>query len=434
MNFRYLFKSARKWVSELTVGGSWGKTQPAAVQRNLHWFWFDGLFAAAHDNIYANYISLYVLVLGATEVQVGLMSSFSNLAAALLLLPGAFIAERFVSKKKAAMLFIGGLSRLSILLLVFVPMFFKGASLVWAAIFFSVLRDSFANLGYPAWMAVTNEIVPIEGRGRFFGSRNFIMSVAGILVTLLIGKLITVFTGQLGYQIALGVAFVMGVSSAFSYAHIGSRPSPSPLEGGKKLSLPRLFNDLRGQSQFLLLVLTAAIWNFAINVSAPFFNVHMLQELHFTASQIGLLNAVVSLSALLVQNKLGSLVDRFGARRLQLLSMLLIPLLPLGWIFATKVWHIALLNVFNGFFWGAYNLASFNLLLEFMPSDKVPLFSAVYQVLVALSLALGALAGSGVVAHWGFIGVLVVTIIIRWLAAGLFSRLVPAQNTAASKA
>ena len=56
------------------------------------------------------------------------------------------------------------------------PNYDDRASLVWAAIFFSVLRDSFANLGYPAWMAVTNEIVPIEGRGRFFGSRNFINS------------------------------------------------------------------------------------------------------------------------------------------------------------------------------------------------------------------------------------------------------------------
>ena len=430
MRFRYLFNSVRKWIVNLPVGGVWGKTQSAEVQRNLRWFWFDGLFVSAHDNIYLNYISLYVLVLGATEVQVGLMSSLSNLAAALLLLPGAFIAERFVHKKKAVMIFIGGLSRFSILLLVFVPIFFKGASLVWAAILFSVLRDSFANLGYPAWMAVTNEIVPIEGRGRFFGSRNFIMSIAGILITLLIGKLITHFTGQLGYQIALGIAFVMGASSAFSYAHLQPLPSPAQADGERRLSLRRLFGDLKLRPQFLLLVLTAAIWNFAINVSGPFFNVHMLQELHFTASQIGLLNVVVALSALLVQNKLGSLVDRIGARKLQLLSMLVIPLLPLGWIFATKVWHIALLNIFNGFFWGAYNLASFNLLLEFMPSNKVPLFSAVYQVLVALSLSLGALAGSGVVARWGFTGVLAVSVVIRWLAGMLFARLVPGKTAA----
>ena len=75
----------------------------------------------------------------------------------------------------------------------------------------------------------------MDGRGRYFGSRNFIMSIAGILVTLLTGKLITLFVGELGYQIALGVAFVLGVSSAFSYARI--RPDYSIPEDNSRLSL-----------------------------------------------------------------------------------------------------------------------------------------------------------------------------------------------------
>ena len=117
MKISYLLKSATNWISDLTVGGTWGRTQADGVQKNLRWFWFDGLFASAHDNIYLNYVSLYVLVLGATQAQVGLMSSFSNLTAALLLLPGAFLAERFVDKHKVSLFCIGGLTRLSLLLL-----------------------------------------------------------------------------------------------------------------------------------------------------------------------------------------------------------------------------------------------------------------------------------------------------------------------------
>jgi MFS family permease len=416
-------KSTSQWISELTVGGSWGKTQPASVQRNLQWFWFDGLFSSAHDNIYANYISLYVLVLGATQAQVGLMSSFSNLAAALLLLPGAFIAEHHINKHKVALFFIGGLARFSILLLVFAPIIIKGPGVIWAAILFSVLRDSFANLGYPAWMAVTHEIVPMDGRGRYFGSRNFIMSIAGILVTLLTGKLITLFVGQLGYQIALGVAFVLGISSAFSYAHI--KPDYSIPEENSSLSLRQLVNDLKQQKTFLMLVLSAAIWNYAINVSGPFFNVHMLQTLHFNASEIGFLNVVTVLSMLLVQNKLGSISDRHGPRKLQLISMILIPVLPLGWIFVSQVWHIALLNIINGILWGAYNLASFNLLLASMPKNQISHYSAVYQVVIALSLAFGAMTGSALIGPLTFIGLLIASIVFRVAATLVFAKFVP---------
>lgn len=429
MQITNVMKKTRQWISELPVGGSWGKQQSAPVQRNLRWFWLDGLFSSAHDNIYANYISLYVLVLGATQAQVGLLSSFSNLAAALLLLPGAFIADRYINKHKVAMLFIGGLARFSILLLVFVPIFFKGPGLVWAAILFSVLRDSFANLGYPAWMAVTNEIVPLEGRGRYFGSRNFIMNIAGILVTLLTGKLITLFVGQLGYQIALAVAFVLGISSAFSYAHIRPESFLDDAEVRTRLSLRQLFSSLKTQKQFLLLVLSAAIWNYAINISGPFFSMHMLQDLNFNASEIGLLNVVNVLSMLLVQNKLGSMSDRIGPRKLQLISMILIPLLPVGWIFVTKVWHIAILNIFNGVFWGAYNLSSFNLLLASIPKNQVPHFSAIYMVVISLALALGALTGSALIGTWMFIGLLIASAVIRYLATGLFARFVLPPET-----
>lgn len=423
MKITNIIHKAGHWFSELTVGGSWGKTQPSAVQRNLHWFWIDGLFSSAHDNIYANYISLYILVLGATQAQVGLMSSFSNLAAALLLLPGAFIAERYINKHKVALFFIGGLARFSILLLVFVPIFIKGPGVIWAAILFSVLRDSFANLGYPAWMAVTHEIVPIDGRGRYFGSRNFIMNIAGILVTLLTGKLITLFIGQLGYQIALGVAFVFGVSSAISYAHI--KPDYSVQEENSRLSFKQLINALRDQKSFLMLVLSAAIWNYAINVSGPFFNVHMLQKLHFNASEIGFLNVITVLSMLLVQNKLGSLSDRLGPRKLQLFSMVLIPVLPIGWIFVTRVWHIAILNIFNGILWGAYNLSSFNLLLASMPKNQISHYSAVYQVVIALSLALGAMTGSALISTWTFAGLLIASVVFRVAATVVFAKFVP---------
>ncbi len=431
MKISAMLKSVSVWISDLTVGGSWGRTQTAAVQNNLRWFWYDGLFASAHDNIYLNYASLYVLVLGATQAQVGLMSSFSNLTAALLLLPGAFLAERFVDKHKVTLFCIGGLTRFSLLLLVFVPFLFKGTSLVWAAILFSVLRDGFANLGYPAWMTVTNDIVPIEGRGRYFGSRNFIMGIAGMVITLVAGKIITTYAGALGYQIAMAAAFLMGISSTFSYAHI-KVGYPLPYQEKQSiLHLRDLIQDLKGQPAFLVLILTAAVWNFAINVSGPFFNVHMLEDLHFTATEIGFLNVVNVLSALLVQNKLGALSDRLGAHRLQLISMIIIPLLPVGWIFATTVWHIALLNILNGVIWATYNLAYFNLLLEFIPSNKVPMFSAVYQIVIALAMGIGALAGSGIVNLYGFTGVLVASAAIRWISAGLFGKYVKAPRKTA---
>ena len=135
------------------------------------------------------------------------------------------------------------------------------------------------------------------------------------------------------------------------------------------------------------------------------------------------------ISTLLVQNQLGYFSDKLGARKVQLFGMILIPLLPLAWAIATKAWQIGVINTFAGIVWAAFNLASFNLLLESMPSNQVPIYTAVYQVVVALSLALGALVGSAAIAHWGFAGVMIASAAVRWVATGLFGKLIPAVKS-----
>lgn len=429
MKISSIIKKSNRWFSNLTVGGAWGRTLQKPIQHNLRWFWFDGLFASASDNIILNFISLFILSLGATEAQIGLLSSFSSIAGALLLLPGALLAER-IGRRKLIALFCGVGARAAILMLVFVPILFKGPNLVWIAIAFSVTRDAFNNLGFPAWMSVTNEIVPMEGRGRYFGARNFVMGITGMISTLLAGKLITLLVAEQGYQVALGVAFVLGVASTFSYAHIREQPTRPASAGLPRFSIHKLIGMLKSHPQFFALMLTAALWNFSINIAGPFFNVYMVQNLKFTAVSVGFLAVVSSLFALATQNQLGALADRLGSRRLQLASMCLIPLLTLAWVFVSQVWQIAVINIFGGILWGAFNLVSFNLLLASIPQNQVPRYSAVFQIVVLLSLAAGALVGSAIITRWGFTVVLLASAITRIFATGLFAKIVhdPQEN------
>lgn len=412
------------WISDLSVGGSWGRSLQKQAQSNLRWFWFDGFFASACDNIILNFISLYVLVLGGTEVQVGLMSSLSSFTGAILLFVGALLAER-IGRHKDIVVISGGIGgRLAILMLVFVPILFRGETAVWIAILLSVLRDGCNNLAYPSWVSVINETVPLEGRGRYFGSRTFIMNITGIIATLLAGKIITLFTAQTGYQVALGLAFVLGVASVFSYSHIKIQPGIKQTLRLSKISLRSAITLLKGQPQFVAIIITAALWNFAVNISGPFFNVVMVKDLHFSASMVGLLAVVTSVSGFLVLNRIGSLSDRLGPRKVQLASMFLIPLMPLMWIFVTKPWHVAAINTFGGVVWAAFNLVSFNLMLDSIPKNQVSRYSAIYQIMVILSLAFGALLGSVLITRWGFTLLLILSTIGRFLAAILFAKLV----------
>jgi len=417
---------ARRAFRKFTWGGEWAVPLSEQIKHNLYWFFFDGVFASASDNIIITYLTLYILALGATRAQVGLMSSFSSLSAALLLLPGALLVERYGHRKEFTVAFGGGAARLAILALALLPIFIRGQAIVWAAIALSVMRDAFGNLAFPAWMSVTADVVPMAGRGRFFGSRNFIMGITGMLAILLVGELITRTAIPLGYQISLGLAFAIGMVSTFSFSRLRDpKGSFTPAKAAGSFSLRTMLEDMKTHPVFLALSLVMAFWNFSLNIAGPFFNVYMVANLKFTASMVGISSIVSTVASLLIQRRVGRLSDRWGPRKVQLISMILIPFLPFTWMFITKFWHVIVVNSFSGAVWGAFSLVSFNFLLSLTPDAQRARYSAFYQVLVMLALAGGAAFGAWVVTQWGYHAIFLCSAIGRALAVLMFVRFVP---------
>jgi MFS family permease len=167
------------------------------------------------------------------------------------------------------------------------------------------------------------------------------------------------------------------------------------------------------------------VWNFSINIAGPFFNVFMVQNLKFTATMVGLTSIVSAVAGLLVQPRIGKLSDRWGPRKVQLVSMLIIPVVPAIWVFVTNIWHVIAINTFSGVVWGVFNLVSFNLLLSLTPDAQRARYAAIYQILITLALAGGAAVGAWVVTGWGYPGVFLCSAIGRGIAALLFLRFVP---------
>jgi len=187
-----MLRRLRRRALRFTTGGRWTAQLHPSIRQNLRWFWFDGVFASSSDSIAVTYLSLFVLALGATRAQIGLMSALSSLSAALLLLPGATLVECWGHRKRIVVLSGGGVARIALLLLALVPLAFAGPTAVYTVIALAILRSAFGNLGVPAWVSLIADIVPLSWRGRYFSSRNMAMGVANMLTTFLAGQLITV--------------------------------------------------------------------------------------------------------------------------------------------------------------------------------------------------------------------------------------------------
>ena len=418
-------------IGLITAGGMWSEQLPRHIRDNLRWFFFDGLFAAAHDAITVTYIPLYILALGATDAQIGLMASLASLSATVLLLPGAILADRLTKRKPIILLGGGGVTRLCVLLLGLAPFVFAGPAAVYVAITLKVLADGFANLSFPAWTSMTGDVVPLAWRGRYFGTRNIIMGVSNMAAILILGQLITHAASPLGYQLAFVLAAMAGWSSTFSYSHIRETPREAPSLGMQAYSPAGLWSSLKADPNFAIFALYNGFWNFSLNIAGPFFNIYLVQDLHATAAMVGVTTLVASLTGLPAQRWFGQLNDRWGPRRVQLVTGFLIPSLPLAWIFTTSAWHTIPIQVASGVLWAGFNLASFNFLLSLAPAEQRARYSALNQVAIALSSAVGAALGGIIAGQFGYHAVFLLSGIGRILSMLVFIRFVHQPKTAA---
>ena len=94
------------------------------------------------------------------------------------------------------------------------------------------------------------------------------------------------------------------------------------------------------------------------------------------------------------------------------------------WIFITQLWQVVVLNLMGGVLWGAFELVSFNFLLQLTPDALRARYSAIYQIVVTVSLAGGAALGSSIILGWGYTGIFLVSGIGRIVAALFFLRLI----------
>jgi len=411
-------------VAHLTAGGSWALQLSEATQRNLRSFFFDGLFASASDSILLTYLTLYLLALGASSGDIGLMTALASLSATFLLIPGAMLVDR-IGRRKWIVLIAGGIgSQVCILMLALLPEFISGSVIITIAIAFKVLMDGLRNFALPAWVSITADIVPLSWRGRYFATRNLIMGVAAIVMTYGIGQVITWLGEPAGYQWSLGLSFFFAILSALFFSRIRDYKADDHTILPLSYSLRSLIETLHFDKNFLSFCLFTAFWTFSLNIAGPFFNVFLAKDLKATASIIGVVVVVGKISSVPAQRVFGPLADRLGPHKLVRLIAFIIPVLPLSWFFIQAPWQAIPINILGGILWAGMNLGSFTLLLELSPQDQRARYSAIYQISVALSAAIGATLGGIVADSFGIRLVFILSGIGRLLSAVIFSKFV----------
>ena len=356
----------------------------------------EGMLASASDAALP-FLPVYLVALGASTAQVGLLSAATALAGLVALFPAAWIARRTRSRKLVVLLGGWGFARLALIPIAALPFLGHTNLAVGALIVLGGLRVLAGSLSHPSWMALFADVVPERLTGVFNARRSLAASLTGMALVPLAGWSIARFAGLEGYQWVFLAGAALGTLGAWTVSRVQEPACVEPRP--RKTAYRKALGDARFRRYLLAMVV---LHGFS-TISGPFVIVHMVRTLGASPTEVGMMATGESIAAVAGQLAMSALLLRFSSRQLFVLAITGIATAPVAWVLITEPWQAALPVLIGGTAWAICHLAVFNLLIEYAPRDDLPEYVAAQQLAMLGVGFVGPLVGSVLVASWGIV-------------------------------
>lgn len=366
------------------------------------------------SNISAPFLPVFLTRLGATNFQVGLLSSMPGVTGLLL----AIVVGRFLQTRKDIVPWYS-LSRLMVILCYALTGILTLAVSEKFVIIATLAIWAFATLPQTAlavaFSVVMNAVAGPEGRYALLSRRWAIFGITGVVGTFLVTRAINLVRFPVNYAIMFLVLSLGGFFSYYFSRRITlpeSTPPPLTKSASPREGIQNYLSILRANPAFLSFSSKRFVYFSAIVLSTPIMPLFLVREVGATDAQIGTINMTMTL-VMLAGYYLWPKVSRQRGGRFVLLAttlgMVLYPALSAA---TPRVELIILYAGIAGFFQGGLDLVFFDELMKTVPAEYSATFVSLAQSMQYLSTIIAPLLGTWLASYIGLGGAL-------WLSAGL---------------
>jgi MFS family permease len=400
------------------------ETKYEKVRKSLRYSVLDGTFNAMKIGFGESFFQAFAALFKASDFQIGLIGSLPQALGSFFQLFSYKLIKGFRSRQRFVCFSV------FLELLMYIPIaliFFFGSLKVIYLIIFICIYWVFSTIAGPAWNSWMGDLVSENNRGTYFGRRNKITGIASFVSLLIGGYILQMFSdGTSKPYIGFAIIFFLAlISRAVSLHYLTKKYEP---EYSIFPSSNFGFIDFLKQARFRnygLFVIYLSFMNFAVYLATPFFAGYMLYDLKWDYMTFTLINAVFLIVKYALMPVWGKACDKYGSKKVLSLAGYLMPLNALLWMFSTNVWYIALVQVYSGFVWAGFEIASFSFIFDTTTPQKRATCVAYYNVLSGFALFLGAIAGGLFVKYnnifWSsYLLVFLLSTIIRYAASFIF--------------
>lgn len=362
-------------------------------------------FAAAFAAITLTSLNRYGQALHLTPFAFGVLAALPFLTA-FAQIPASYLVERWGHRKPVAIF--GILTHRALWLAIAAVPWVVPRAWWWLGLLaFVGLTNTFAHLGTPATTSWAADLVPWRLRGRYYALRGQLVRIINVPVCLVLGWALDRATRQgahallLALSIILALAALLGMVDSLLCLKLPDRwhrPRTAGLPFWEILLRPladRNFRFFLGYNGFITL---------ATGFVTPFVWLYLTEVVKLgNATAIFMTMVGTSVVSLFSMRLWGTLVDRWGCRRVLLVAGLLIINGASVWAFVTPstLWTGYLLVLISSLGWPGMELATSNLLYSMSESGRGgerlgSAYAALNSAVVAVMGTLSGLLGGGI--------------------------------------
>jgi len=393
------------------------------IKRALRISTAEGMAYGSVQGLGEHFTGPYAVALGASNFQIGLLSSVPTFLGATALLASGKLPVLLGSRKAVVLLFAAIQGAL------WLPILGAGAlfpgSGAWWVIAFVGLYTVCGTLVGPAWGSIMAEAVPDRVRGHYFGQRSRWATLANMLSFLLGGGLIFLLRdhGLTGFMAAFAAAFAFRMVSV---SLLTTMPEKSSAKNQTSRIPPATFLRQLLTTDVGRMILYLVLLNFVVNLAGPFFTPYMLRELKIDYLTYTILEVLAIAATLWAVTHWGDAADRAGNRKMLLVAGPIIGLVPLLWMVSSNLVVLGAVEIFTGFAWAGFNLLSTNYIFDATTSENRTAYLVYFTAGVSIASALGALTGGLMIGHVpqvmgsAILSMFLISAVLRLLLAAVF--------------
>jgi MFS family permease len=273
-------------------------------------------------SLYYTFWPLYLIELGATPANIGLIAMIQSTAQLLFQFPGGILADRIGRRK---VIVYGSMFRL------ITPIIFLFAT-SWEMVLPGVIFQAVASIYMPAFNALIAESLPHEDRGAAFGAYRMITMLPLVVTGFLSGVLMDHFGVWEGTRMILMANVIASIFIvAVRYKFIKETFSPKQLSTAKKTNIKDSISELRNQPRNVwALISVSCLSSFALRLSFSFFVLYAVNVIGLSKTQWGLIGSIISIVSMSLSLPGGMLTDKIGRKPNILIARILTPISTLG--------------------------------------------------------------------------------------------------------